>query len=310
MPKDSPARFNDNVHLHQNAPVRFLPEDETELTRLLLQHQLLNKLMGGILPSTLDLSHVSRVLDVACGVGRWVIDLARMHSTMQVIGIDKSEYFIEQARQMAELEKVSNATFMVQDMHHMEEKDFVPASFDLIHLSFLIGEIMPQEGLALFQALVRLCQPAGVLVYTEAELPVTSSPACEQLSTLVVRALQEAGRAFSPAPGSSLGITAHMGSWMRNAGCRISQNNTYAMDISAGTPFHPSFSQQMWIFGHQVRSFLLATGVITAKEFEEVLRQVRREMQPETFCGLCFVRTVVGVKLREGEPRERFGWGW
>jgi ubiquinone/menaquinone biosynthesis C-methylase UbiE len=310
MPNQLSAPLDDNSQSHQNIPPRFLPEDETEVTRLLLRHQILSKLMGGILPSSLDLSHVTRVLDVACGVGRWVIDLARMYPAMQVIGIDKSEYFIAQARKMAGLEKVSNAAFIEQDLHHLEGPDFAPASFDLIHLSFLTGEITPQEGPSLFQASVHLCRPGGVLIYTEAELPVTNSFACEQLSILVVRALQEAGRAFSPAPGSSLGITAYMGSWMRNAGCRITENITYALDISAGTPFHSTFSQQAWVFGHQVRSFLLATGVTTAKEFEGILRQVRREMQAETFCGLCFVRTVVGTKLQEGEPLERSGWGW
>ena len=54
-------------------------EDENEITRLLLRHRYLSECMGGVLPASLDLSQVRRVLDVACGAGGWVYELAWNH---------------------------------------------------------------------------------------------------------------------------------------------------------------------------------------------------------------------------------------
>src|SRR5260370_20848405 len=90
-------------HKNEDNPP-FLPENETEVARLLMQHRQLSEYLGDILPSSLDLSSVHRILDVACGVGSWALDMARRHPAMQVIGIDKSQYFIEQARIMALVE--------------------------------------------------------------------------------------------------------------------------------------------------------------------------------------------------------------
>ena len=56
------------------------------------------------------------------------------------------------------------------------------------------------------------------------------------------------------------------------------------------------FVRQAYVFGNQVLPFLLQTKVTTASEFEEVFGQMQKEIRDESFCGLCFLRTVVGVK--------------
>ena len=114
-----------------------------------------------------------------------------------------------------------------------------------------------------------------------------------------------AGRAFLPG-SNSLGITACMGFWFHNAGCRIVQDIAHAIDISAGTEAHPIFLRQAWVFGHQVQPFLLATGVTTLTEFEELFQRMQREIQDHTFCGLCFLRQVIAMKRSKDDPPEPF----
>src|SRR5438067_7725024 len=114
------------------------------------------------------------------------------------------------------------------------------------------------------------------------EFPLTNSLACERLSAMVLRALQRAGRAFSP--GSGIGLTALMGSWPRSAGWQVLQNDAYALDVSAGTPLHRCFCYQAQAFAHQVQPFLLAMEVTTAVEFEEVFHGIHQEMRAEAFC--------------------------
>jgi ubiquinone/menaquinone biosynthesis C-methylase UbiE len=305
MTAHNPEPHNSEDHQPSNGYPPFQPENETEVARLLMQHRQLSEFLGDILPKSLDLSNVHRVLDVACGVGAWVLDMARRHPAMQVIGIDKSQYFIEQARTMALSEQLTNATFIVQNMLHLEGEYFTSESFDLINIRCIAGEITAQEFPPLLQFLVHLCKPGGILHWLEAEMPITNSPAFQQLAAMILQGLKAADRTFSPS-NNFLGITACMAAWFHDAGCRIVQDSAHAIDISAGTTAHAPFHRQAWIFGHQVQPFLLATRVTTLTEFEEVFKNMQKEIQAPTFCGICFLREVVAVKLREGERLEVF----
>lgn len=104
----------------------FMAENEAEVARLLLQHRRLSELMGGPLPPSFDLTRVRRVLDVGCGPGGWAYEMAWQHPDMQLIGIDKRAYFIQQAQEFSR-RGLSNLTYLVQDMCHLDEKLFPPA---------------------------------------------------------------------------------------------------------------------------------------------------------------------------------------
>src|SRR6266700_7815889 len=66
-------------------------ESAAEMARLVSQDRLTTKSMGGLLPEQTDLSSIHRVLDVACGPGGWVLDMAFEHPEVQVVGIDISQ---------------------------------------------------------------------------------------------------------------------------------------------------------------------------------------------------------------------------
>jgi len=290
----SPTPPDEDEKHQTNSFLPFLTENEAEVARLMLQHRRLTELMGNALPPRLDLSRVRRILDVGCGVGAWVYEMAWRHPDMRLVGIDKSAFFIEQALRHI-FGGLPNITYLVQDMHHLEGEMFAPGSFDLIHMCFLVGDVTVQAFRPLLRSLAELCRPGGFFTWTEAEFPLTTSPACQHLSSLVAHALQAAGRAFTP--GHALGITPHMGHWLRDAGYRITQDQAYAIEVSAGSKGHEMFARQAYVFGYQVRPFLLETKARTATEFEKVFAQMQKEIWDESFCGLCFLRTVVGVRL-------------
>jgi SAM-dependent methyltransferase len=272
----------------------FLAENEAEVARLLLLHRRLSEMMGNILPTSLDLSQVHRVLDVGCGIGAWAYDLAWRHPDIEVVGIDKSAFFIEQAQKHI-FGNIANITYMVQDMHQLEGEKFAPGSFDLIHMRFMVGDVSVQAFPALIRSLAQLCRQGGYFAWTEAEFPLTTSAAYQRLCELVLLGLRASGRAF--APGNSLGITVRMGRWLRDNGYRIVQNQAYGIEVSAGTKGHEMFARQAYVFGNQVRPFLLETKVTTATEFEEVFMHMQNEIRDESFCGLCFLRMMAGVKV-------------
>jgi SAM-dependent methyltransferase len=276
-----------------DTPLPLLVENETEVTRLLLLHRYLSLQVGAVPPS-LNLSKVCRVLDVGCGVGGWVFEMAWKYPEMQVIGIDASDYFIAAARELADGRLLFNTEFLVRNMHRLGENAPVAfGSFDLVHMGYLAGNVLPEQFPALLQRLAGLCRTGGLLCWDEAEFPMTNSLAFEQFSELVLRGLQVAGRSFVPTT-RVLGITPMMGQWLRKAGYRQTIDHAHAIDVSTGTPIHASFCRQMWVFAHQIRPFLLSTGVTTGTAFEGLFTRLQQELQEETFCGLCFVRTIVG----------------
>jgi SAM-dependent methyltransferase len=262
---------------------------------MLQQYRQLSDLMGGMLPPLLVPSNGCSVLDTGWGMGWCVYEMAVKYPSLHITGIDIDATVVEQAQ--SHVSGLSNVTVFVQDIHHFEDTVFSIASFDLIHLHFLAGGVKLKQFPPLMQSLARILRPVGSLVWTEAELPITTSLACQNLCTLVQRGLKVRGHAFSPGnAGNSLGVIACMGHWLRNAGYRITLSKAHAIDISAGSTGNEAFVTQVNISSEQIRSFLLEVGVTTVTEFENIFLEMQHEIQDEKFCGLLYLRTLVGMK--------------
>lgn len=190
---------------------------------------------------------------------------------------------------------MDNVTIFVQDFHHLDETVLTFSSFGLIHLHFLAGEITLQQFPPLLLSLTRICLSGGLLVWTEAELPITTSLACQHLCALILQALQASGHALSQ--GNSLGLTAQMSGLLGEADYRCTQSKAYAIDISARSKGNAAFMTQLNISRSQIRAFLLDSGLTTITEFEDLYVEMLREIQEEQFCGLLYVRTVVASRL-------------
>ena len=148
---------------------------------------------------------------------------------------------------------------------------------------------------------------------------MTNSLAFESLMALMCRALQAAGHTFIPPSMQEiaaifeeldreaghevrpyqrrrLGITPMLGNWMRQAGYRNIRHTPYAIEISAGMPAHQMFLQEVAVYAQRIRPFLLATGVVSEADFDELVSRLHSELHEERFCGMCFVLQVWGQK--------------
>jgi ubiquinone/menaquinone biosynthesis C-methylase UbiE len=252
----------------------------------------LSELMGGMLPPFIVPAYGVHVLDIGWGMGESVYEMALKYPSTHITGIDMNDSALEQAQSL--VSGLNNVAVFVQNLYHFEDGVLLPASFGLIHLHFLAGEITLQQFPPFLQSLARICQPDGLLVWTEAELPITTSLACQHLCSLVLQALQASGHVFSQ--GNSLGLTARMGNMLSDAGFKSTQSKAYAIDISASSKGNEVFVKQLSDSRQHILTFLLEVGITTAAEFKDLYVEMQREIQEEQFCGLLYVRTVVAMR--------------
>src|SRR5260370_37105712 len=117
-------------------PSTFFVKDRSnqeELEGLQIQDHLYTAGMGGVLPEQPDPTAFQRVLDVGCGTGGWLIELAQTTPTCtRLAGVDVSFTFVEYARAQAEAAQVSDRVeFPVMDALFMLE--VTTATFDLVN---------------------------------------------------------------------------------------------------------------------------------------------------------------------------------
>jgi ubiquinone/menaquinone biosynthesis C-methylase UbiE len=291
--------------------------------------------MGELLPAKLlaesGLSRARSILEIGCGTGEWLRTVARQYPDLQCIGIDEDEHQVKAANALAYRDGLTQVAFLAHALNDLPPTLFPVASFDLVHLSFLSRYILTVDYSALAQTCAALCRPGGMVCWTEAELPITTSAAFERLTSLVCEALQRSGQSFIPEsmwewaelfaihsgkPGVDrssykrrhLGITPMLGRWLRDAGCggqrerplysiwgideRVIYETAYAIEVSAGQPAHAGFVGQARRFAQQVKAFLLRTRVIEEREYAALCDQMETELTNQEFCGLSFLLRV------------------
>ncbi len=270
-------------------------ENAAEMARLMNQALFLTKRMGGLFPERSDLANIHDVLDIACGPGGWVLDVARSYPSVQVIGIDISQIMVAYARALAATDQLTNARFRL--MNALTSLDFPDHSFDLVNAR-LVAPFMPSAAWpALMQECQRILRPGGVIRLTEAEAAITNSPAFEKIIELGTGALKLAGQSFSP-DGRHIGITPILGRFLRDAGYTHIQRVAYAIDSSAGTEANKEFCQDYMVAFKLVQPFLIKMGVMTQGEIDRLYQQIMTEMQLHDFCSILFLLTVWGEKPR------------
>ena len=258
--------------------------------------------MGSLFPEPLDVSRVQHMLDIACGPGDWVLDVAFESPETEVIGIDLSRTMVEYARAQAGAQGLDNASFCVMDV--LQPLAFPDDACDLVNARFLCGFMPTTAWPTLIKECVRVTRPGGVICLAEAENGISTSPACEHINTLCARALQRAGHSFSP-DGRHPGITPMLGRFLREAGCQHIQQQAHVIDYSVDTDVHRSMFINFNVLIELLKPLLLKTGVATKDELEHLHREATIEMLSDDFCGVWFLLSAWGTK-QKGD-REKTG---
>jgi len=270
-------------------------ESGAEMARLMVQDRILTEGMGGLFTELPDdlLARAHDILDIACGPGGWVLDVAFRYPKINVVGIDISKQLVDYARAQARVRWLENAHFQVMDV--LKPLDFDDESIDLVNIRFLFGVLPRTEWPKLLQECMRILRPGGIVRLTECEMPLTNSLAYEKLSSLFTRGLQLSGQSFSP-DGRHIGITPMLGRLLGETGFQNMRRKVHMVDASEGMEAYESCYQNYQVAFKLVEPFMIKLGVTTPEEFDELYQQMLNEMSSEGFCAAWFYLTVAGAK--------------
>ncbi len=111
-----------------------------------------------------------RLLDVACGTGRTLVQIHQAHPELKLYGLDLSPYYVQQAREL--LAEVPDVSLLADNAEHMP---FADELFDAITSVYLFHELPKNARRRVLREMCRVLAPGGLLViedsaqYTDGE---------------------------------------------------------------------------------------------------------------------------------------------
>lgn len=270
------------------------PESPTEMARLINVDRFLTKGMGGPLVGVDNLSSVNKVLDMACGPGGWVLDVAFENPNLEVTGIDISKIMTDYATARAHTQRLSNATFKIMDI--TKPLNFADGTFDLVNARALFSVLLQEQWPLFIAECTRLLRPGGVLRLTELmDGGATNSPAKEQLHGIFCLALQRVKHGFSVS-GRNIGVTIMLPRMLRKAGYEQVHHLMHALEVSADTEVYTDFYRNAEITYQLAKPLFINTGATTEEEFNRLYQQMLIELGSQEFTGMWHYMTAVGTK--------------
>jgi ubiquinone/menaquinone biosynthesis C-methylase UbiE len=111
-----------------------------------------------------------KLLDVACGTGRTLHQIARAHPAMRLWGIDLSPAYVRIARRrLADLDEVSLA------VENAEQLPFADGTFDAATSVYLFHELPRNARRNVVRELRRVVRPGGLVVIEDSAQPAESA---------------------------------------------------------------------------------------------------------------------------------------
>jgi ubiquinone/menaquinone biosynthesis C-methylase UbiE len=272
----------------------FDPESPTEMARLINQDRTITQAMGGPLSGISDLSRLKNILDLGCGPGGWVLDVAFALPTAEVEGMDISRIMVDYAHARARTQRRPNASFGVMDI--TQPFDLPNVSYDLVNTRFLLAVLKREDWPLFLSECSRVLRPGGLLRLTEAaDFGHTTSTAVNELMKLIRKALSQRGYEVSFQENTP-DLLLRLLSWLRTHNYQHVRSIGHILDYSAATDAWSDTHSNIEIIGYQMKPLLIKLGLITDDAFDCLYQQALIDLQQPTFCGLSHCTTILGRK--------------
>lgn len=281
----------------QGNPGTYFVLDRTnkeELTRLLVQDQMLTRGMGGVLPEQPDPTQYHRILDVGCGPGGWLIETAQTYPMMtRLLGVDIGTRMIAYARAQAEAQQVNDRVeFHVMDV--LRKLDIPDDYVDLVNMRMGGSFLRTWDWSGLLRELRRVTRVGGVIRIVESDVVGESnSPALNHLSRMLVQAFHQAGHFFTP---DHNGIISELPHLLKRFDVQNLQTHLHKLEFRAGTFEGQHFSEDMNHVFRTMAPFLQKWGCLP-DDYKAICQQARDEMERPNFVAVWSLFVVWGSKI-------------
>jgi ubiquinone/menaquinone biosynthesis C-methylase UbiE len=279
----------------QEHPSTYFVQDRgnvEELSRLQLQDQMVTTSMGGVLPEQPDPTIFQRVLDVGCGTGGWLIEMAKTYPSMSLlVGVDVSSKMVDYAQAQAEAQQVNDRTeFRTMDALRMLE--FPTDYFDLVNQRFGTSYLRTWDWPNLLHEYQRVTQPGGVIRITESNMITeSSSSALIRLNQVFLEAFYKAGHLFT---SDSKGVTGELAGLLHQYGLQNMQTRAHALVYRGGTPEGQRFYEDTRL-GETLLPFIRKWTRLP-EDYQKLRQQVLSDMQQSDFEATWRLLTAWGNK--------------
>jgi ubiquinone/menaquinone biosynthesis C-methylase UbiE len=268
-------------------------ENAAEMARLTRQARELTDHIG-LLPAQLEFPEEINILDIGCGPGEWSIEMAQRFPKSQIVGVDVSALMLNYARYAATQKGLANVRFLQADAR--QPLAFPDASFDLIHMRFIVGFMVTQLWPQVLRECWRVLRPQGILCSIEPEgIVVTTSSYLARSTRMAVQAMRQVGQCFTP-EGDTFGITIMQPRLLAQAGFEEIQQEAFEIQCSAGTSGHYPFYENAASFLKLLQPLLVRSGQIEQEELDVLYTRTLESIESEDFCGASFFQRAWGRK--------------
>jgi len=272
----------------------FDTESAVEMGRLIDQDRMITAAMGGPLVGLSNLPSQAQILDLGCGPGGWVLDVAYARPTIEVAGVDISQTMVAYANARARTQLLTNASFGVMDIR--QPLDFSSASFDLVNARFLVGALKREDWAPFIAECTRVLKPGGILRLTEpVDFGISNSIAFEQLMSLSSQALWKNGYGFS-VDGRTYGMTTMLPSFLRNAAYQHVHCLAYVLEFSADGDAWQDMYNNYQAAASVAPPLFIKAGLVTPAEIALIYQKLLLEMLSADFRGMWHLVTTQGTK--------------
>src|SRR5260370_737984 len=199
-------------------------ESEHEISRLDMQHYMFRWEFGG---DYLAPVRPTAILDVACGTGRWALDMARRFPRAAVVAFDINRDLIE--RVLSDPELPGNCTFVVADA--LKPFEFTDGHFDFVMARANSAYIPIPQWPSVVAEMARVTGSGGWVELRDFGLVRSESPALTSLTDLFAR--MAAMRPIYPGAGTQLA------GFLRAAGLREVKARPVSVRLPAYLFFMP-----------------------------------------------------------------------
>lgn len=281
-----------DAYRQKEHPHTYMVQDRSngdELARLRIQDQMTTRAMGGPLPE--QTASFERVLDVGCGTGGWLIELARAFPDIKLlVGVDVSGAMLKTARAQAEAEGVNDRVeFQAMDALRMIE--FPQQYFDLVNHRLCFSFLRTWDWPNLLQEYQRVARSNGIIRITEGDIFAESnSAALNQLSELGRSAFENAGHLFTP---GRTGVTSKLPELLHQQGIQNVQTRLIHADYHPGTEQMDAFADNLTLAFRTMLPFLRKWTNVP-NNYEQLYQQALNDMKQSDFTATAEIVTVWG----------------